>query len=298
MDRLFSMKVFTRVVEMSSFARAAESLQVTAGVASRMVQALESHLRVKLLNRTTRNVSATDEGMAYYERCIRVLSEVEDMDAAASDARRTPQGRLKISLPASLAKGVLIPALPSFFEQFPDIDIELLMSDRRVDLVEEAVDCAIRVGPLQDLLLVAKHIGEVSRITCASPAYIEKFGEPKTPKELGNHIVVNYVWNNGTRLREWDFMVDETLESVTVRGKIAVNDADAYLACGIAGLGIVSGSDYTLLPFIRSGALKEILSGFRAPTRTVSLIYQQNRHLPSKLRVFIEWFTDAFNASR
>ncbi len=297
MDRLFSMRMFARVIEMSSFARAAESMQLPAASASRLVQALESHLNVKLLNRTTRNISVTEEGMAYYERCVRVLNEIDDMEAAATDAKRTPRGRIKVSLPASLAKHVLIPSLPAFFERYPDVEIELSMSDRRVDLVEEGVDCAIRLGPVEDLALVAKQIGEVLRITCASPAYLEKFGAPKTPLELVQHVAVNYVWNNGARVRRWEFMVDGVTETFPLKGMVAVNDADAYLACGLAGLGIVSGSDYTVGPFVNNGALVEILAAFRAPPRPVSMIYHQSRHTPGKLRVLIDWFAEAFRAS-
>jgi LysR family transcriptional regulator, regulator for bpeEF and oprC len=293
MDRLFSMRMFVRVVEASSFARAAESMQLPPATASRLVQALESHLNVKLLNRTTRNVSVTEEGMAYYERCVRVLSEIDDMDAVASSARKIPQGRIKVSLPASLAKGVLIPALPGFFASYPEIEVELSMSDRRVDLVEEGVDCAIRVGPIEDLAMVAKQVGEMSRITCASPAYLEKYGEPKTLKDLEQHVAVNYVWNNG-RLRQWEFMVDGAVEMVSMKGMVAVNDADSYLACGLAGLGIVSAADYTVGEFVRNGALKEILTWFKAPPRPVSMIYHQNRHIPNKMRVFVDWFAQAY----
>jgi LysR family transcriptional regulator for bpeEF and oprC len=293
MDRLYSMRMFVRVVEASSFARAAESMQLPPATASRLVQALESHLNVKLLNRTTRNVSVTEEGMAYYERCVRVLSEIDDMDAVASSARKIPQGRIKVSLPASLAKAVLIPALPRFLASYPDIEVELSMSDRRVDLVEESIDCAIRVGPVEDLSMVAKRIGEMSRITCATPAYLEKYGEPRTLKDLAQHLAVNYVWNNG-RIRQWEFMVDGVVEKVSMKGLVAVNDADSYLACGLAGLGIVSGADYTVGAFVRNGALKEILAGFKAPPRPVSMIYHQNRHIPSKMRVFVDWFSEAY----
>jgi LysR family transcriptional regulator for bpeEF and oprC len=184
--------------------------------------------------------------------------------------------------------------LPGFLASYPDIEVELSMSDRRVDLVEEGVDCAIRVGPIEDLAMVAKQIGEMSRITCASPAYLEKYGEPKTLKDLAQHVAVNYVWNNG-RLRQWEFMVDGEVETIAMKGMVAVNDADSYLACGLAGLGIVSGADYTVGEF---GAMKEILAGFKAPPRPVSMIYHQNRHIPNKLRVFVDWFAAAYPQAR
>ena len=204
MDRFFAMKVFTRVVESRSFVKAAESLQLAAPQVSRTVQALEAHLGARLLNRTTRSISVTDDGEAYYQRSIRVLAEVDEMEAELTHAKLNPKGRLKVNLPALVAKMVIIPALPDFFERYPDIEIEMGLSDRQVDIVEEGVDCVIRTGDLEDSGLVARRLGNMRRITCASPAYLEKYGEPKTIDDLRDHIGVNYVSSNTGRIRRWD----------------------------------------------------------------------------------------------
>jgi LysR family transcriptional regulator for bpeEF and oprC len=297
MDRLVSMHVFTRVVQAASFVRAAEALQLPAASVSRMVQALEAHLKVKLLHRDTRNVSLTDEGRDYYDRCVQVLSEIEDMEAAVTDARRGPRGRLKVSLPASLAKSVLIPALPDFLARYPHIDIEMALSDRRINLIEDGMDCAIRVGAALDTNLVAKRIGEVARITCASPAYLQRHGEPTSVADLAHHVGVGYVWDDGARSRPWEFTAGEQLQEVQPAQTVFVNDADAYLACGLAGLGIVSASDYTLGPAVRSGQLRQILREYTTPPRPVSILFYPNRHMPHRLRAFIDWFEAVFRAA-
>ncbi|NYE59429.1 LysR family transcriptional regulator for bpeEF and oprC [Duganella sp. 1224] len=290
MDRLATMRVFVRVADAASFVRAAEALDLPAASVSRMVQALEAHLKVRLLNRSTRNVTLTDEGRAYYERCARVLNEIDDMEAAAG-AGHGPGGRLKVSLPASMAKGVLIPALPAFLARYPHIDVELAMSDRRVNLIEAGVDCAIRVGAAPDPGLVAKQIGMVARITCASPAYLRRHGEPRTVADLARHVGIGYVWDHGGRSRPWEFTVNEQVRQVPMAHAVYVDDADAYLACGVAGLGIVSASEYTLRPAVRGGLLRQILHDHAAPPRPVSIVFRPNRHMPPRLRVFIDWFT-------
>jgi LysR family transcriptional regulator for bpeEF and oprC len=296
MDRLATMQVFVRVADAASFVRAAEALHLPAASVSRMVQALEAHLKVRLLNRSTRNVTLTAEGRAYYERCARVLSEIDEMEATVAGARQGPGGRLKVSLPASMAKAVLIPALPGFLARYPQIDVELAISDRRVNLIEAGVDCAIRVGASPDPGLVVKHIGEVARITCASPAYLRQHGEPRTVAELARHVGVGYVWDHGGRSRPWEFTVDQQLAQVPMAHAVCVDDADAYLACGIAGLGIVSASAYTLRPAVRSGLLRQILRQYVTPPRPVSIVFRPNRHMPQRLRAFIDWYAAQYQA--
>jgi LysR family transcriptional regulator for bpeEF and oprC len=290
MDRLATMRVFVQVANATSFVRAAEALHLPAASVSRMVQALEAHLKVRLLNRNTRNVTLTDEGRVYYERCSKVLSEIDEMEAMATGTRQGPRGRIKVSISASMAKGVLIPALPDFLSRYPQIDFELAISDRRVNLIETGIDCAIRVGPTTDPSLVVKHIGHVKRITCASPAYLQRYGEPRTIADLAQHIGVGYVWDHGGRSRHWEFTIDEQLEPVLMAHTVFVDDADAYLACGLAGLGIVSASEYTLGPAVRSGLLRQILHDYATPPRPVTIVFRPNRHMPQRLRNFIDWY--------
>jgi LysR family transcriptional regulator for bpeEF and oprC len=294
MDRFFAMKVFTRVVESRSFVKAAESLQLAAPQVSRTVQALEAHLGARLLNRTTRSISVTDDGEAYYQRSIRVLAEVDEMEAELTHAKLNPKGRLKVNLPALIAKMIIIPALPDFFERYPDIEIEMGLSDRQVDIVEEGVDCVIRTGELEDSGLVARRIGNMRRITCASPSYLEKYGEPKTIADLHNHIGVNYVSSNTGRVRSWDYLVGGVVETVDMRGLIAVNDVDAYISCGLHGLGLLKSAVYPLAPHLERGELIEILKDYCSPPRAISIMYARNRHLPRKVRVFADWVAEVF----
>lgn len=294
MDRFFAMKVFTRVVESRSFVKAAESLQLAAPQVSRTVQALEAHLGARLLNRTTRSISVTDDGEAYYQRSIRVLAEVDEMEAELTHAKLNPKGRLKVNLPALVAKMVIIPALPDFFERYPDIEIEMGLSDRQVDIVEEGVDCVVRTGELEDSGLVARRIGNMRRITCASPAYIAKYGEPKTIEDLHNHIGVNYVSSNTGRMRGWDYVVNGEVETIDMHGLIAVNDVDAYVSCGLHGLGLLKTAIFPIAQYLETGELIEVLKDYCSPPRAISIMYARNRHLPRKVRVFADWVAEVF----
>lgn len=294
MDRFFAMKVFTRVVESRSFVKAAESLQLAAPQVSRTVQALEAHLGARLLNRTTRSISVTDDGEAYYQRSIRVLAEVDEMEAELTHAKLNPKGRLKVNLPALVAKMIIIPALPDFFERYPDIEIEMGLSDRQVDIVEEGVDCVLRTGELEDSGLIARRIGNMRRITCASPAYLEKYGEPKTIEDLHNHIGVNYVSSNTGRMRGWDYVVNGVVETIDMHGLIAVNDVDAYVSCGLHGLGLLKTAIFPIAQYLETGELQEVLKDYCSPPRPISIMYARNRHLPRKVRVFADWVAEVF----
>ncbi len=297
MDRFNAMKVFTRVVESGSFVKAGESLQLATPQVSRTVQALETHLGARLLNRTTRSISLTEDGEAYYERCIRVLADVEEMEAELTHAKLNPQGTVKVNLPSLIAKTVIIPALPEFFATYPDIQVQMGLSDRQVDIVEEGVDCVIRTGELEDSGLVARRIGNLPRVACAAPSYLEKYGEPKTLEDLREHVAVNYVSSNTGRIRTWDFLVDGKIETIEMRGVIAVNEVDSYVTCGLHGLGLLKGAVFPLAPYLESGALHEILKNYSSPPRPISIMYPRNRHLPRKVRVFTDWVADLFGRS-
>jgi LysR family transcriptional regulator, regulator for bpeEF and oprC len=294
MDRFTAMKVFTRVVESRSFVKAGESLQLATPQISRTVQALEAHLGARLLNRTTRSISLTEDGEAYYERCIRVLADVDEMEAELTHAKLNPKGKVKVNLPSLIAKTVVIPALPEFFALYPEVQVEMGLSDRQVDIIEEGVDCVIRTGELEDSGLVARRIGNLPRATCAAPSYLEKYGEPKTLDDLREHVAVNYVSSNTGRVRSWDFLVDGRIETLHMRSVVAVNEVDSYVTCGLHGLGIVKGALFPFVPYIKTGALREILKDYPSPPRPISIMYPRNRHLPRKVRVFADWIADLF----
>ncbi|MFM0051941.1 LysR family transcriptional regulator [Caballeronia grimmiae] len=295
MDRFLAMKVFVRVVESGSFSKAADALHLPPASVSRTLQALEAHLGARLLNRTTRSISITEDGEAYFDRCVRVLGEVDDMEASLSHSKLSPKGNVKVSLPQVMAKSTVIPALPEFFAAYPDIGVELLLTDRQVDLVEDAVDCVVRVGAIGDIGLVAKRIGAYTQITCASPGYIEQYGEPQTLDDLDQHLAVGYVMNKSGRVRNWEFVVDGETRSIALKHKIAVNDADSYIASGLAGLGLIQSSSYTLDPYLRSGTLRRVLVEYPTHPRVVSVLYAANRHQPRRVRVFIDWVADLYS---
>jgi len=295
MDRFLAMKVFVHVVESGSFSKAADALHLPPASVSRTLQALEAHLGARLLNRTTRSISITEDGEAYFDRCVRVLGEVDDMEASLSHSKLSPKGNVKVSLPQVMAKSTVIPALPEFFAAYPDIGVELLLTDRQVDLVEDAVDCVVRVGAIGDIGLVAKRIGAYTQITCASPGYIEQYGEPQTLDDLDQHLAVGYVMNKSGRVRNWEFVVDGETRSIALKHKIAVNDADSYIASGLAGLGLIQSSSYTLDPYLRSGTLRRVLAEYPTHPRVVSVLYAANRHQPRRVRVFIDWVADLYS---
>ncbi|WP_244826059.1 LysR family transcriptional regulator [Caballeronia sp. TF1N1] len=294
MDRFLAMKVFARVVESGSFSKAADALRLPPASVSRTLQALEAHLGARLINRTTRSISITEDGEAYYDRCVRVLGEIDDMEASLSHSKLSPKGNVKVSLPQVMAKSTIIPALPEFFAAYPDIGVELLLTDRSVDLVEEAVDCVVRVGAVGDVGLVAKRIGAYSQITCASPGYLEKYGTPRTLDDLEQHLAVGYVLNKSGRVRNWEFVVDNETRTIAMKHKIAVNDGDSYIACGVSGLGLIQSSSYTLDPYVKSGALVEVLNEYPSYARVVSVLYAANRHQPRRVRVFIDWVAELY----
>ncbi|CAG4889596.1 LysR family transcriptional regulator [Paraburkholderia saeva] len=294
MDTLQAMRVFVRIVEAGSLTRAADSSGMSMPTVSKLLQTLEHHLGCKLLNRTTRKVSLTEDGHAYYQRCVAVISEIDDMEASLSQAKVAPKGRLKVNLPSALARHLLIPALPDFVALYPDIHVELGLTDRQVDVVGEGVDCVLRVGVLSDSGLVAKRVGSITTCVCGTPEYLARYGTPTTIADLDRHVGINYVSKATGRSQMWEFFVDGETTSVAMRGPVSVNDADAYMACVLAGLGLGKTGRYMIEPYLRDGHLKEVLQPFKAIPRPVSILYVPNRHQTQKLKVFIEWITALF----
>ena len=294
MNKLQAMEVFVQVVDTGSFTRAAEILQVPKATVSTLVQSLESSLSAKLLHRTTRLVTVTTDGAAYYERCVRILSDVRDADESLSRARLAPSGRLRVDMPTGLASEILIPALPAFFERYPDIMMELGSTDRPVDLVEEGVDCAIRGGELWDNNLIARRVGVINFLTAASPGYLDRYGVPQHPRDLERHRCVNYFSAKTGKTYDWDFRRGDERIEIAMRGVIALNDSNAYVHAGLAGLGVIQMADYLLLQHVAAGNMVQLLPDWTSDPVPVHIVYPQNRHLSAKVRVFVEWVSDLF----
>lgn len=291
MDRFDAMQAFARVVETGSFTKAAETLHMSKTSVTQLVQQLEARLRVRLLNRTTRKVNVTADGAAYYERVLRVLADVDDAETSLSSASALPRGRLRVDVPSPLARMILVPALPAFHAQYPDIQLDMGVSDRMVDIIGENVDCVVRGGELTDLSLMARHIGDLQLGVYAAPSYLERAGTPLHPRELedSEHRIVGFLWaRTGKPL---SYAMHSGNESIKVQGRyvLSIDDGNAYLAAGVAGMGVLWLPDYMAKGHVASGELVPLFEGWRLDPMPLYIAFPPNRHVSSKLRVFIEW---------
>jgi LysR family transcriptional regulator for bpeEF and oprC len=297
MDRLQAMKMFTRVVEMNSFSKAADSMDLPHASATMIIQKLEAHLNVRLLQRTTRRLNITPEGAEYYERCVHILSVIDETESSLTHSREGPRGRLRVDMPGSIGRLVVMPYISEFRDRFPDIDLMVSFGDRNVDLIQEGVDCAIRVGDLQDSTLVARYLASLPTVTAASTEYLEMYGEPESLEELTRHVAVNYFSSATGRLRHMTFIVDGKPVEVKVPGTIAVSDAEAYVMCGLKGVGLIQPSHFMIKASLQEEVMVRILPQYASPAMQVSAVYPHNRHLAPKVRVFVEWAASLFNTS-
>jgi LysR family transcriptional regulator, regulator for bpeEF and oprC len=294
-DQLLAMRVFARVVETGGFSKAAESLNMPKPSVTKLVQGLEAHLQVRLLNRTTRRVALTSDGAAYYERSARLLAELDEIEASIGHARVNPRGRVRVDVSSTLADMILLPSLPGFLAQYPEMQVELSISDRISDLVGDNVDCAIRGGELNDSTLVARRIAELHWVTCASPAYLQRHGEPATPDDLSRgHFGVGYLLAHNGRLAPLELARGDERIELRLPYRVLVNDAQAAVVAACAGLGIVQTPRFTAQPHIDAGTLRPILERWTGSALPFHVVYPQNRHLSARLRVFVEWIAELF----
>jgi len=296
MDQIQSIRVFARVVEAGTFTKAAESLNLPKGTVTKLVQHLEARLKVKLLNRTTRRVTVTPDGAAYYERTVRVLNDLDDIEASMTNAQANPSGRLRVDVGTSVAREIIIPALAGFFRRFPDIQLDLGVTDRSVDLLVDNVDCVIRGGELVDQSLVARRVANVPLMTVASPAYLKAHGTPTHPEQLENehHMVNHFSTRNGQPFTN-EFAKDGQLLEISGRYKLSVNESNALTAAVLAGLGVAQIATLTALPLIERGELVQVLSDWTGPVIPLYVVYPPNRHLSAKVRAFVEWVAELFS---
>ncbi|MGF6780254.1 LysR family transcriptional regulator [Paraburkholderia sp. GAS334] len=294
MDRLQAMLVFTRVVDSGSFSRAADTLDLARASVTVIVQNLETYLKVRLLQRSTRQLSLTPEGAQFYERCVKILAEIDEMEGSISIIARIPKGKLRIDTPGFIGKALLIPALDDFRARYPDIELAIGFGDKPVDLIQEAVDCAIKLGSLMDSSLVARRVGTLQRVTAAAPRYLEYHGVPHSIDDLCAHVGVRYLCPGPTRASDLQFQLNERTIKLNLRGSVAVNDSEAYLACGLNGFGIVQVPRFMAIPYLRSGELVEILPRCKPKATPVSAVYPQNRHLSGSVRAFVDWISELF----
>ena len=291
MDRFDAMQAFARVVETGSFTKAAETLRLGRASVSQLVQQLEVRLRVKLLNRTTRRVHVTADGAAYYERVVRLLADLDDAETSLPGTATAPRGRLRVDVPSPFARMILVPALPYFHARYPDIQLDLGVSDRRVDLIGENVDCVVRGGTITDPSLVARHVGDLQLGVYAAPAYLERMATPVQPSDLEDteHRIVGFL--SGRTGRPMPLAMTRREERVEVQGRyvVAVDDGNACLAAGLAGMGVLWLPEYMTNAHVANGELVRLFEDWRMDPMPMSIALPPTRHVSAKLRVFIDW---------
>jgi LysR family transcriptional regulator for bpeEF and oprC len=288
------MQVFARVAELGGFSRAADKLGMSPPSVTSAVRNLEAHLGVRLLTRTTRKVSLTDDGRAYLERCNRVLAEIEETEAALKRTRTEPQGRLRVEMPTGMGHLYVTPALPVFCQRYPKVIVVMTMGDRFVDLTEEDVDVIVRVGELADSSMVARRLYDARFITCASPDYLRRFGTPTEPDELAGHNCLGYFSASLGRSAQWQFARNGVEHLHSPGGTLHLNNPEALVDLAIAGAGIVNLLETGVAPALQGGKLVTILADWQTAALPVSVLYWPSRHLSARVRVFVEFLSELF----
>ena len=291
MDRIDELKIFIRLAESQSFTRTADLLHMPRSTVSMALQDLEQRVGARLLQRTTRQVSLTEDGSAFYERALRLLADYEETETLFRQSTAKPGGKLRINVPGRLGRLIIAPALPDFFAAFPDIEIDMGVTDRTVDLVQEGIDCVIRVGPLADSTLVSRRIGDLILLNCASPSYLERHGIPRVVTDLARHVAVNYASPASGRTEEWEYAEAGKVHLLKLRSRVTVNNAEAYIACCLAGLGLIQIPAYDVREHIEAGELVEVMSDRRAAPMPITLLYPHRQHASRRLQVFLDWVT-------
>lgn len=289
MDRIDLFRIFCRVVDCANFTKAADSLQMPRSSVSGAIQKLEQHVGTRLLHRATRSVSATQDGFAFYERCQRLISDMEETEALFKHDTSNPKGHLRVDVPSRIGRLVLAPALPGFLTSYPGIDIDLGMTDRAVNLIADRVDCVLRVGPLTDSSMIARKIGDLPIINVASPAYLAQHGTPTRPADLSAHVAVNYASPTTGRVEDWEWVEAGRLCSLPMRSRVTVTSAEALIACCLAGLGMIQIPKDDITTHLDAGELVQVMPGHQAAALPMHLLYPHRQHLSRRLQVFIEW---------
>ncbi|CAI1095857.1 LysR family transcriptional regulator [Serratia entomophila] len=294
MDRIDAMRLFTRVVEQRSFTQAAQDLSLPRSTVTDAIKQLEARLGVRLLQRTTRHVSPTLDGEAYYQRCLAILADIEDAEMAFAGAR--PRGLLRVEVHGTLARHFLLPALPDFLAQYPDIELYMSEGDRLVDALREGIDCVVRVGKLRDSDMVARRLGELEEITCAAPAYLQRFGTPHSLEDLQGHRMVGFRSSATGALVPLEFNVNGQPLTLALPATVSVSAAESLVAAARMGLGIIQVPHYHLHNDLAAGKLVPLLPQFPSTPMPVSLLYPHSRQLSARVRIFIDWFSKIFAA--
>ena len=294
MDRIAAMNAFVRVVEAGTFTKAAETLDLPNATVTRLIQGLEQDLKVRLLHRTTRSLTVTPEGATYYERVTRLLADLADIESTTSRSQARPSGKVRVETASAIASSIIAPALGEFHAAYPDVEIEIGVGTKITDLVAEGIDCAIRAGEVNEQLMVARQIGQFQFTTCAAPALLQAHAIPRAPEELARLPTIGMLTARGGRPLPFRFASNDGNTELALDHVMSVNDANVYLAAGIAGLGVVQAPSYAVHRAVQSGRLVRLLEDWCTPTYPLHLVYPPNRYLSAKVRVFIDWVVTVF----
>jgi len=293
MDTLTSMELFVKAVETGSFSATARSMNLTPSAVSKQISRLEDRLGARLFNRTTRQLAATGEGRAYYERCQQILADIQEAEAAVAELNTEPRGALRVNMPVVFGRRHIVPILGEFLERYPYVSMELSMSDQFVDPIAEGADMLIRVGELKDSSLIARKLAEARRVVAAAPAYWKKNGTPQKPEELRAHNCLTYSYlSSGNTWRMTDLKGKEHV--IQAKGNLASNNGEALLEAAAGGLGVVNLPTWMVGPDLESGRLTEVLADYAQPEPSVHVIYPPGRHLSAKVRAFVDFLAGHF----
>ncbi|MBT3305841.1 MAG: LysR family transcriptional regulator [Alphaproteobacteria bacterium] len=293
MDSQSEMAVFVRVAETGNFSASARALKLTPSAVSKLIGRLEDRLGARLLHRTTRRVSLTEEGRTFYQHCTPILAAIDEAEQAITQLHGEPRGLLKVNASTYFAREHIEPLIPDFLARYPELRIQLTLSEQFVDLIEEEVDVAIRIGQLPDSTLIARKLGSAQRMVVGSPSYLALHGTPRNPDELKDHNCI--ILSTATSLNQWEFKGPDGPRRIEVRGNFETNNAVALHNAALGGIGLVRAGNFTVAKDIRAGRLVTVLADFEATTQTnVYAVYPHNRHLSPKVRVFVDMLVDAF----
>jgi LysR family transcriptional regulator, regulator for bpeEF and oprC len=295
LDQLLAMRVFIRIADAGSFAKAADSLELPRSSVSKLLQDLEQHLGTKLVERSTRALTITPEGEAYRDQALGLLAELDEMDLATRDARSNPRGRLRVDVGSSLANLVLIPALPDFRRRFPDLELLLGVNDRPVDLIGDGVDCVIRGGELADTSLIGRRLCTLDFVTCATPAYLAEHGTPSHPRDLEQkHVAISYFFPKTGKSIPLHYAQETETHNIHARSAVSVSESTAHTEALLAGLGIGQIFGFSARPHFETGRLVPVLEDWKQPSHAINLVYPATRHPSAKLRGFADWVVELF----
>jgi LysR family transcriptional regulator for bpeEF and oprC len=295
MDRLKAMQTFVRIVEANSYTKAAETLDLPRAALTATIKKLEAFLGTQLLQRTTRRLSLTPDGADYFQKCLDILQAVEDAeDTFRGQGTRKPQGKLRVELPGAVGRNVVMPHIAGFCRDYPEIELVISLSELVRDLTQEGLDCSLRVGELQDSSMIARRLGTMAFLNCASPGYLARHGVPRSLEDLPAHRGVMHFSGRTGRPFDWDFMVAGRVVTAEMRGAIAVNDPDAYISCALQDMGLIQAARYQVRHHLASGALVEVLADTPPTPMPISLLYPQGRMASPRLSVFASWMAALF----